>query len=143
MRFMSTIFIFSAGLAGCGLSSNAPNPHWLTDLQKTDLIVVQKSDSHVKISDVETIVRLQSIYTNAKWKQYTHTLPNHLDAQTIEFHDGGTKLGHFNYTGVLWETDSYTKNRTTELSDADRQWIESLFEMVPAPKSQIQFNNEQ
>ena len=60
-----------------------------------------------------------------------NTLPGNLGDRTIDLQDSDTTLRHFNYTGSLWETESYTENRTAESSDSDAQWIESLFTLVP------------
>ena len=116
---------------GCLLSSRAPNPQWVADFQKADSILIRSHDNQHVIADSETISRLRSIYENAKWKPYWHTLPNNLGDRTIDVYNGGNKLRHFSYTGSLWETASYTENRTAELSDSDAQWIESLFAHVP------------
>ena len=120
---------------GCQLSSHAPNPQWVADFQKANSILIRNHDNPYAISDAETINRLRSIYENAKWKPYWHTLPGNLDDRTIDLHDGDTKLRHFSYTGSLWETESYTENRTAELADTDARWIESLFARVPDHES--------
>jgi len=125
------ILPFLLAATGCLLSSRAPNPQWIADLQKTDSILIRSRDKEHLISDMETINRLRSIYENAKWKPYWHTLPGNLGDRTIRLQDGDTRLKHFCYTGSLWECGSYTENRTAELSDSDRQWIESLFARVP------------
>ncbi|MFO0911423.1 MAG: hypothetical protein U0795_00580 [Pirellulales bacterium] len=117
-------------VAGCRLWSNAPNPQWLTDFQRTDAILVTKKNAQVTISDPQVIDRLRNIYANAKWKPYWHTLPGYIGDQTISLFDGETKLRHFDYDGGLWETESYNENRTAQLADADRQFIESLFNEV-------------
>lgn len=116
--------------AGCRLASNAPNPKWLTDFQRTNAILVAKKNDQLTISDPQAINRLRDIYANAKWKVYWHTLPGNLGEQTIALLDGENKLRHFDYTGALWESESYTENRTAELSEADRQFIESLFTKI-------------
>ena len=132
MRLMACILMTSLLVsAGCRLGSNAPNPQWLADFQKTDAILIQYNNQELTVSDTETINRLQNIYTNAKWKPYWHTLPANLNERTIELREGQTKLRNFSYTGSLWESESYTKNRTAELSDTDKNWIESLFAKVP------------
>jgi hypothetical protein len=41
------------------------------------------------------------------------------------------------YTGVLWELDQNASDRTAPLSDADRKWIESLFDGMPTGESKI------
>ncbi len=127
-RLLITPFLVAA--PGCLLSSRAPNPQWVADFQKTDSILIRGHDRQHLISDAETISRLRSIYENAKWKPYRHTLPGNLGDRTISLQDGGARLRHFSYTGSLWEAGSYTENRTAELSDDDRQWIESLFALV-------------
>lgn len=116
---------------GCLHSSRAPHPQWVADFQKADSIIIRIHNNQHQISDAETISRLRSIYETAKWKTYWHTLPGNIGDRTIYLQDGDTRLRHFSYTGSLWETESYTENRTTELSDRDRQWIESLFALVP------------
>lgn len=130
---IARLILVASGLAftGCRLASNAPNPQWLTDFQKTDAVLVRKTKQELTITDSDTISRLQNIYASAKWAPYWHTLPGNLDDRTIDLLDGENKLRHFSYTGVLWETESYTENRTAELSEADRRWIESIFAMVP------------
>ncbi len=117
--------------AGCRLASNAPNAKWLTDFQRTNAILVTKNKVQTTISDPQTIDRLREIYANAKWKTYWHTLPGNLGEQTIALLDGENKLRHFDYTGALWESESYTENRTADLSEGDRQFIESLFTKFP------------
>ncbi len=124
-----------AAAPGCQLSSHSPNPQWVADFQKTDSILIRVHDTQHAILDTETIKRLQDIYENAKWKPYWHTLPGNLGDRTIDLHDGDTKLRHFSYTGSLWETESYTENRTAELSISDAQWIESLFAQFPVDES--------
>ncbi|XZE52881.1 hypothetical protein SH139x_004588 [Planctomycetaceae bacterium SH139] len=116
---------------GCQLSSRAPNPQWVADFQKSDSILIRSHGKQYVISDTETINRLRNIYEDAKWKPYWHTLPGNLGDRTIDLQDGDTKLRHFSYTGSLWETESYTENRTAELPDSDAQWIASLFARVP------------
>ena len=118
---------------GCRLASNAPNPKWLIDFQRTNAIFVSKDKKkdQLTISDPQAINRLRDIYANAKWKVYWHTLPGNLGERTITLLDGEDKVRNFNYTGVLWESESYTENRTAELTDADTQFIESLFAKVP------------
>jgi hypothetical protein len=131
MRFARLLIIpLLVASPGCLLSSRAPNPHWVADFQKTDSILIRSHGSQYLISDAETISRLRNIYENAKWKPYRHTLPGNLSDRTIYLQDGDAKLRHFSYTGSLWETESYTENRTAKLSDGDRQWIESLFALV-------------
>ncbi len=119
--------------AGCQLASNAPNPKWLSDFQRTNAILVTKNKNkdQLTISDTQAINRLRDIYANAKWQVYWHTLPGNLGERSITLLDGETEVRNFNYTGVLWESDSYTENRTAELSVADKQFIESLFAKVP------------
>lgn len=131
MRLAILLFVpLLAAVPGCLLSSRAPNPQWVADFQKTDSILLRSHDNQHVIADWETISRLRSIYENAKWKPYWHTLPGDLGHRTIDLYDGDNKLRHFSYTGSLWETESYTENRTAELSDSDAQWIESLFARV-------------
>jgi hypothetical protein len=131
MRLIAFILAVSPLLTcGCRLASNEPNPQWLIDFQRTKSLLIQNHNVERAVSDSETISRLQSIYANAKWKPYWHTLPGNLGDRTIDLLDGETPLRHFSYTGSLWETDSYTENRTAELSGTDRQWIESLFAVV-------------
>lgn len=125
-----TIAVFVAGV-GCLLPSSAPKRNWVADFQKTDTILIRTHNEQYQIADAKTISRLRSIYENAKWKPYWHTLPASLTDRTIELLDGDTKLRHFSYTGSLWETESYTENRTAELSHSDAQWLESLFADVP------------
>lgn len=131
--FTAILWTVSIGLAGCRIASNAPHPQWLADFQRADSVRVQKNDTHVTLTDSQTIERLRTIYATAKWKRYWHTLPGDLGEQTIELLDGETVLRRFSYAGDLWETASYTENRTTELTATDRQWIESLFDIVPNP----------
>ncbi len=123
--------------AGCRFASNAPNPKWLSDFQRTNAILVTKNKSkdQLTISDTQAINRLRDIYANAKWQVYWHTLPGNLGERSITLLDGETEVRNFNYTGVLWESDSYTENRTAELSMADKQFIESLFDKVPDDSS--------
>jgi len=117
------------GSLGCGSISTRPDPKWVKDLDNADTIVLRRKDAApIRITNPETINHLRSIYTDSKWAPYWHTLPGDLDERTIEIYDGDTKLRAFSYTGTLWESESYTENRTTELSDVDRQWIDSLFE---------------
>lgn len=116
--------------SGCQLSSPGPDPHWLVDFHNADSILIRNHHSQREISDAETVNRLRTIYENAEWKPYWHTLPGNLGDRTIELLDGETKLRQFSYTGTLWETESSTENRTAKLSDADAQWIESLFALV-------------
>lgn len=117
------------GSHGCGAVSKRPDPEWAKDFDKVDMIVLhRKGEAPISINDPVTIDRLRVIYNDSKWAPYWHTLPGNLGDQTIEIYDGNTKLRTFSYTGELWESESYTKNRTTELSDVDRQWIDSLFE---------------
>lgn len=119
--------------AGCRFASNAPNPKWLTDFQRTNAILVTKNkkQDQLTISDPQAINRLRDIYAKAKWQVYWHTLPGNLGERTITLLDGETRVRNFNYTGILWESESYTENRTAELSEADKQFIESLFAKVP------------
>jgi hypothetical protein len=131
MRLARLLIIpFLVAAPSCQLSSRAPDPQWVADFQKTDSIVIRVHGRQHLVSDAQTISRLRSIYENAKWKPYRHTLPGNLGDRTIYLQDGDTRLRHFSYTGSLWETESYTENRTAELSDGDRQWIESLFALV-------------
>ncbi|HBE66437.1 MAG TPA: hypothetical protein DDX19_27530 [Rhodopirellula baltica] len=144
MRLTMPIIIpLLAAAFGCQFSSHAPNPQWLADFQKTDSILIRNHDQQHVIADAEAVNRLRNVYENAKWKPYWHTLPGNLGDRTIDLQNGETNLRHFSYTGSLWETESYTENRTAELSDSDARWIESLFALVPdgespqLPKSQI------
>lgn len=136
MRFaiLLTIPLLMAA-PGCQFATRAPSPQWVADFRNTDAIVIRRNNSQNTISDVETITRLRRIYESAKWKPYWHTLPGNLGDRTIDLHRGDTKLRRFSYTGLLWETDSYTDNRTAELSESDAQWIESLFARVPTDTS--------
>ncbi len=130
---LATLLVISllAAATGCRLSSRAPKPNWVADFKKADSILIRSHDNQYVISDAETISRLRNIYENARWKPYWHTLPGNLDDQRIDLQYGDTRLRHFSYAGSLWETESYTENRTAELSDSDAQWIESLFAHVP------------
>ncbi len=131
LQLTATLLTALVAVTGCRMASNAPNPQWLVDFGKADAILIRQSKQQIAVADAETINRLQGIYANAKWKPYWHTLPGHLDDRTIDLLDGENRLRHFSYTGKLWETKSYTENRTAELSETDRQWIESLFSAVP------------
>ncbi len=128
-RLLMITFLVAA--QGCLLSSRSPNPQWLADFQKTDSILIHSHGKKHRISDAETINRLRSIYENAKWKTYRTTLPGNIGDRTIGLQVGDTRLRHFSYTGLLWETGSYTEIRTAELSDHEMQWIESLFDLIP------------
>ena len=117
---------------GCRLATQAPDPEWVASFDQADAILVQRHRQQITISDAGTINRFKQIYTNAKWKPYMfNTLPSHLGERTITLIGGENRLRSFSYTGTLWETESYTENRTTQLSEIDRQWIESLFAALP------------
>ena len=131
LQLIAILLIALVTVHGCRIASHAPNPQWLADFEKADAISIQKNNQQVALSDADTIDRLRDIYANAKWKLYWHTLPGHLNERTIDLLDGEDRLRHFSYTGSLWETESYTENRTADLSDSDRLWIESLFSALP------------
>lgn len=140
MRILLFVILLIAlmDVAGCRFASHAPNPEWLADFQKADAILIRNNDQELTVSDAETIDRLQSIYTNAKWTPYWHTLPGHLDERTITLLDGESKMRGFSYPGSLWETHSYSENRTGELSEADHQWLESLFALVSDEETTVE-----
>lgn len=131
LQLTATLLTALVAVTGCRIASHAPNPQWLADFEKADAIMIEKHNQQVVVSDAEKINRLKDIYASAKWKPYWHTLPGHLNDRTIDLLDGEHRLRHFSYTGTLWETESYTENRTAKLSETDRQWIESLFSEVP------------
>lgn len=136
MRYATFLIVaLFAGFAGCQLSSDRPSPQWLTDFNNTDSIRIRRHDDQLVISDSKTIDRLRSIYENSEWKPYRHTLPGHFGDRTIDLQDGETTLRQFSYTGSLWETESYTENRTAALSSSDSQWIDALFARVPEGES--------
>ena len=117
------------GSLGCGSISKRPDPAWVKSFDSADMIVLRQiGAAPVNITDPRTINRLRDICTDSTWAPYWHTLPGNLGSQAIEIYEGEAKLRAFSCTGALWESQSYTRNRTTELSDVDRQWIDSLFE---------------
>ena len=130
MRLLNLLAIcLMVSFLGCEATPKQPDPEWIKDFDNADTVVLRrKNAAPVTITDSATVNRLQSIYTDSKWVPYWHTLPGHLRERTIEIYNGDTKLRTFPYTGTLWESKSYTENRTAELSDADQQWIDSLFE---------------
>lgn len=131
MRVIALLLAVTIATAGCRLASNAPNPKWMTDFQTANALRLTKGKSQITVSDPQAIDRLRDIYATAKWKTYWHTLPETLRERTIELLDGESKLRQFSYTGTLWETESYTENRTAKLAESDRRFIESLFAELP------------
>ncbi|WP_199590193.1 hypothetical protein [Bremerella cremea] len=120
-----------ATVAGCRLASSAPDPHWLADFQKADGIMIKTNHGQRTIAHPDAVARLERIYAEAKWKPYRDTLPGNLGQQKIVLLDGKADLRHFSYTGALWESTSYTEQRTAALSEEDRKWLEFLFAMIP------------
>lgn len=120
----------SVAVVGCGLSSRAPKSQWLSDFQKADSILIQSNGHQRTVTDPQVVRRLHGIYADSNWMPYQYTLPGDIGDRTIELRLANTTLRRFSYTGSLWETESYTGNRTAELPDGDTQWIESLFEHV-------------
>ena len=112
------------------MSPRAANPQWLADFERADSITIQTKGQSISIVDKEVLRRLVAIYTEANWKAYRHTLPGNVNDRTITLLDDGNALRRFSYTGELWETDSYTENRTAVLTDADRLYFDSLFAAV-------------
>ena len=131
LQLTATLLIAHIAVTGCRMASHEPKPQWLADFGSADAISIRKQQQQRVVSDAETIARLKDIYANVEWKPYWHTLPGNLNERTIDLLDGENRLRQFSYTGALWETESYTENRTAELSETDRQWIESLFSAVP------------
>jgi hypothetical protein len=132
MRCSFGALLVCAVATGCSLASKSPNPDWLADFRRAHSIRVQIKDSEITIADHEAVQRLGRIYADATWKPYRATLPGNLyERELYLIGDDGTYFRRFCYTGGLWEAESYTENRTTSLTAADRQWIESLFAMVP------------
>lgn len=126
-RFLTLCLM--VGSLGCGAISKRPDPEWVADFDIADTLVLRRKDTApIKITESATIKRFRSIYQESKWTPYWHTLPGNLGDRTIEIYDGDVRLRTFSYDGTLWESDSYTENRTAELDDDDRQWISSLFE---------------
>lgn len=128
---MPTLLIGCLTLIGCSSMSSQANQDWIADLNRTDTIVMHSNDATMSVTDDETIRRLTDIYSNAKWEPYWHTLPGNLGDRSIDLLADGERLRHFAYTGVLWENERYDSNRTATLLDADREWIEMLFDQIP------------
>ncbi len=111
------------------ISSNADNT-WGHDLNRADTIVLNQNGRERTFVDLETISRLADIHAQSKWETYWHTLPCNLGERTIDVYLNGAKVRQMSYTGVLWEHNQGDSNRTTPLTDADRKWLESLFESI-------------
>ncbi|MEL6110595.1 MAG: hypothetical protein AAFU85_31705 [Planctomycetota bacterium] len=119
------------GSVGCRLSSNVPRSTWQADFQKADSLLIRVGDRETVMTERAKIDRLNDIYVNARWKPYRHTLPGNLGEKVIVLRNGDDELRRFSYTGGLWETESYTRNRTARLSDEDAKWVKSLFRFEP------------
>ena len=102
----------------------------MRDLSRADAIVLNQNGRELKFVDLETISRLTDVYAKSKWETYWHTLPSNLGERTIDVYLNGTKIRRMSYTGVLWELNQEDSDRTTPLTDADRIWLESLFQSI-------------
>ena len=117
------------GCRSIPISPNADNT-WARDLNSADAIVLNQNGQQLTFVDRETISRLADVYAKSKWEVYWHTLPSNLGERTIDVYLNGSKIRRMSYTGVLWEHNQEYSDRTTPLSDADRVWLESLFNSI-------------
>ena len=127
---MAALLTLLTFMPGCRSSHHVPDPKRIADFGRTTALTVRVRDNTIELTDSSTIQRMLDIYRDAKWQRYWHTLPANKDDRSIVLHDGDTELCTFGYNGVLWESSSYDDNRTAELTDADRDWVESLFAQI-------------
>lgn len=133
VHWVTLTLVFTATLtAGCRSASSTPDPQWLADFQNANRIAITSNQGQQIIADPNLVARLEGIYRQATWKPYRDTLPGDLGERTIVLLDRHNELRRFNYTGTLWESNSYTEQRTAVLSEGDRKWLESLFVAIPA-----------
>jgi hypothetical protein len=131
-RLFIPLILTLAILGGCRslpISPNADNT-WVRDLNRADAIVLDQKGSQRTFVDPETISRLADVYAKSKWETYWHTLPSNLGERTIDIYLNGSKIRRMSYTGVLWEHNQEDSDRTTPLDEADRAWLESLFDSI-------------
>lgn len=126
-RFIPIIFVLSMA-CGCQSLNHRADPAWLKDFARTDTIELRTKNQTQRISDAETINRLQQIYANANWQAYWHTLPASIVERTIHLYDDDEKTRRLCYGHLLWELDASDDVRTATLSDDDRAWLDGLFD---------------
>ncbi len=120
---------------GCHTFSGRPDATWSADLARADAIEVRTKTGTIRITDADAIERLATIHSNATWSTYWHTLPGDLGDRSIYLLSDGKELRHFTYTGVLWESNAYDDNRMATLGATDRDWLDSLFGLIPATQA--------
>ena len=133
MRFCSVITLAVFALfCGCSFISRKPDAAWLDDFDHANAVVIsRKGIPSVTITNGETLDRLRCIYASASWKPYIGTIPATPGQRTIAIAYHDEILRRFTTSlGLFWEYGSYDELRTTELSGADTQWIESLFDQI-------------
>ena len=136
---ISAIVLVLTIFVGCRSLPISPNAdrNWVDDFQIADKMVVTSYRVNWEITDPAVLKRLASIYSNAKFETYWHTLPANLGKQTIEVYSGDTKLRKMSYTGVLWEHSKEMADRTARLTVEDRKWLDSLFDSIARGTAEI------
>ena len=126
----SILFVACASVVffGCNAISKSPNPALTNDLNRADSILLQQEgEVPVRLTDADEIKRLCRIYVQSRWIPASHVFPATLGQRRISICQGDTVLRTFAYNETLWESGAYTYNRKAKLSEADREWLESLF----------------
>ncbi|WP_145055871.1 hypothetical protein [Lignipirellula cremea] len=130
------VFLCGAAVLGCQTFSGRANPAWVADLEQADSLNLRTGEFSRKITEPKAIKRFREIYTKATWKPYVATLPFDLNKHTIEIYQKRTRLRLLAFTGDLWELEEDPNKestvRTAELSDSDREWLETLFQTTPS-----------
>ncbi|KAA1257299.1 hypothetical protein LF1_54480 [Rubripirellula obstinata] len=136
------ISLLVALLPCCRSSLGRPDADWISDFDRTTTLTLESGDVTLELSDPSTIDRLSSIYANVSWQRYWHTLPGDVGDRSIRLTSGGDTLRTLCYTGILWESDAYDDVRTAELSDGDRDWVDSLFSRIDNAEPKVADNHD-
>jgi hypothetical protein len=119
-------------VCGCQSATHRADPASLNDFARTDAIEIRTKTQVQRITDVETINRLQQIYHDAEWRVYRYTLPASIMERIIYLYDNDEKLRRLCYAGRLWEFDASDDVRTANVSDDDHAWLDQLFDPLIA-----------